>query len=373
MKKGKFYWCSLMRYLWTVLNSFRYSCKTQPFGFQTVATVLRYTSLRTVTQRYLKSLTPVFTCLTIFILLFLLTACGRKLDPNLDDYLQPEPVASLTLSATYDKILISWSYPEKEKTKIESFLIERESKGEKKTLGYYNKETTSLEDKDFTFGETYRYRIFAIRPKGIYSKPTEATITPQKLPEVENITYKINPEGVMLSWDAQNSLTYNIYRVNQKGERVKIGSTDKKFFLDELLYGSISSYKENSQSEIPYVITTSKSYESAYLESKGIETKVSIESFIPTKPKEVFWSVNEQGVYISWKETKERWIKGYRIYRKTADEKSYELVGETMIPLFFDAKYNITNIKSPVYYKITSEAPLKESEAVEIKVEVHDG
>lgn len=173
--------------------------------------------------------------------------------------------------------------------------------------------------------------------------------------------------------DAQNSLTYNVYRINQKGERVKIGSTDKKFFLDELLYGSISSYKENSQSEIPYVITTSKSYESAYLESKGIETKVSIESFIPTKPKEVFWSVNEQGVYISWKETKERWIKGYRIYRKTADEKSYELVGETMIPLFFDAKYNITNIKSPVYYKITSEAPLKESEAVEIKVEVHDG
>ncbi|WP_297211153.1 MULTISPECIES: fibronectin type III domain-containing protein [Thermodesulfovibrio] len=320
-----------------------------------------------------KSLNRASIFLFILSLLFLLTACGRKLDPNLDDYLQPEAVSKLTLSATYDKILISWSYPEKEKTKIESFLIERESKGEKKTLGYYNKETTSLEDKDFTFGETYRYRIFAIRPKGIYSKPTEAVITPQKLPEVENITYKINPEGVMLSWDAQNSLTYNIYRVNQKGERVKIGSTDRNFFLDELLYGSISSYKENSQSEIPYVITTSKSYESAYMESKGIETKVPIESFTPTKPEEVFWSVTEQGVYISWRECKEKWIKGYRIYRKKADGKIYELIGETMIPLFFDAEFNMNTIKSPVYYKITSEAPLKESEAVEIKVEVQDG
>lgn len=373
MKKDKYYWCSLMRYLWTVLNSFRYSCKTQPFGFQTVATVLRYTSLRTVTQRYLKSLTPVFTCLIVFLLLFLLTACGRKMDPNLDDYLQPEPVPKLTLSATYEKILISWSYPEKEKAKIESFLIERESKGEKKTLGYYNKETTFLEDKDFTFGETYKYSIFAIRPKGIYSKPTEAAITPQKLPEVENITYKITPEGAMLSWNAQNSLTYNIYRINQKGERVKIGSTEKNFFLDELLYGNIIIYKENSQSEIPYIITTSQSSESAYLESKGMEIKVPIESFLPTKPEEVFWSVNEQGVYISWRENKERWIKGYKIYIKTADENSYTLIGETMIPFFFDAQYNINNIKSPLYYKITSEAPLKESEAVEIKVEVQDG
>lgn len=320
-----------------------------------------------------KSLNRASNFLFILSLLLILTACGRKLDPNLDDYLQPEPVPNLTLSATYEKILISWSYPEKEKAKIESFLIERESKGEKKTLGYYNKETTFLEDKDFTFGETYKYGIFAIRPKGIYSKPTEAAITPQKLPEVENITYKITPEGAMLSWNAQNSLTYNIYRANQKGERVKIGSTDKNFFLDKLLYGNIIIYKKNSQSEIPYIITTSQSSESAYLESKGMEIKVPIESFLPTKPEEVFWSVNEQGVYISWRENKERWIKGYKIYRKFSDEKTYTPIGETMIPLFFDPEFNINNIKAPIYYKITSEAPLKESEAVEIKVEVQDG
>lgn len=306
-------------------------------------------------------------------LFFLLSGCGRKMDPTLEDYLQPEPVQKLSLTATYDKILISWSYPEKAKTKIESFLIERESKGEKKSLGYYSKETTSLEDRDFTFGETYKYRIFAIRPKGIYSKPAEAIITPQKLPDVETIQYKITSQGVMLSWNAQNSLNYNIYRINQKGERVKIGSTDKDFFLDELFHSTITAFADPNKAEILYLITTYLSSESTYMESKGTGIAIPVNLFIPSKPHEVFWSINEQGVYISWKEVPEKWSKGYKIYRKTQDEREFKPLGETTIPLFFDAEYNSNNIKLPVYYRVTTEAPFTESDAIEIKVEVQSG
>lgn len=360
-----------MRYLWTVLKSFRYSCKTQPFRFQTFANALRYTSLRTVTQRYLKSLTPVFTY--FFILCLLLSGCGRKMDPTLEDYLPPEPVEKLSLMATYDKVLITWGYPEKAKTKIESFMLERENNGEKKSLGYYDKHTTSLEDKNFIFGKTYKYRIVAINPKGIYSKPTEAKITPQKLPEMEKFQYKITSQGVMLLWDTQNTLNYNIYRINQKGERIKIGSTDKNLFLDELLYSTIFAFTSIYKPELSYIITTYISSESTFMESKGTHITIPLDSFIPSKPQEVFWSINEQGVYISWKEVAERWIKGYKIYRKIANEKDFKLIGETMIPLFFDADYNISNINGTIYYKITTIGPLKESEAIEIRVEVQFG
>ncbi|MEN2993886.1 MAG: fibronectin type III domain-containing protein [Thermodesulfovibrio sp.] len=314
-----------------------------------------------------------YLCLLLFLLiLFLLSGCGKKADPTMEDYLPPEPVQNLNLIATHDKILITWNYPEKAKEKIKSFLIERQSDSEIKVLGYYDKNTTSLEDREFQFEKTYKYQIFAITPKGIYSKPTEAVITTKKLPEVEKINYKVTLDGVLFSWTLNDSLIYNIYRVNKKNEKIKIGSTDKDFFLDELLYSSIDEFIDPLMPELSYFITTSVSYGSTYIESKGTNIRVPLEFFIPSKPEEVFWTINEQGVYISWKEASEKWLKGYRIYRKGKDEKDFRPIAETMIPLFFDADYNI-NKKEAIYYKITTIGPLKESEPVEIKVEVQSG
>lgn len=59
-----------------------------------------------------------------------------------------------------------------------------------------------------------------------------------------------------------------------------------------------------------------------------------VAEFIPSKPEEVFWTVNENGVYISWREVPEKWIKGYKVYRKTASDSDFILIGDTMIPLF---------------------------------------
>lgn len=309
----------------------------------------------------------------LLILLIFLISCGKKLDPTLENYLPPDQVGKLNLTAIHDRVLITWNYPDKSKSKIESFLIERESRGEKKSLGYYDKNTTSLEDRDFIFGETYKYSIFAISPKGIYSKPTEAEITPQKLPDVENIDYKITSEGVLLSWNNQNSLLYNIYRINHKDEKIKIGSTDKNSFLDTLTYQPLSSLKTGFKEEITYIITTYFYFELKYMESKGTQIKVPMNSFVPSKPTEIFWSINEQGVYISWKEVPEIWIKDYKIYRKTIKEQDFKFIGETKIPFFLDTDYNIHKTKLPIHYKITTEGPLRESESVEIRIEVQFG
>lgn len=319
----------------------------------------------------------------IFILLILcfFSGCGRKTDPTLEDYLQPEPVEKLSLMAFQDKIVISWNYPERKKSKIESFFVERENSGQIKSLGFFDNQTNFIEDRDFNYGEIYKYRLFAISRKGIYSKSVESTIITKKLPEVENLQYKIIDEGVMLSWQAKNSVMYNVYRINQdikhftegeklkelKEEKIKRGSTDKNFFLDKLNY---SAFNPESSSFLIYLVTPYISENSTYIEGKGTKIIIPLDDFIPSKPQEVFWTVNEKGVYISWREVAQKWIKGYIICRKTLKDSDFVIIGQPMIPLFFDVEYNISNLKTPVYYKIFSAGPLKKSEPVEIKVEV---
>jgi len=343
-----------------------------------------FSSIRTLSEPKAKNL-----LLIIVLLLLFLSGCGRKMDPTLEDYLQPEPAQNLTLSASYDKIVISWSYPEKNKSKLNSFLLEREKAGQIKSLGYFDNQTNSYEDKDFALGETYKYRLFAINKKGIYSKSIETSITPRKLPEVENIQYKITEEGVMLSWQAVDSVMYNIYLINQKGEKSKKGFTDKNFFHDKITSSTLSSFISSDEnitntaylqssvfslqpSYLTYLISPYISEGTSYIEGTGRELKILLDDFIPSKPEEVFWAINENGVYISWKEVPEKWIKGYKIYRKTAIDSDFILIGETLIPLFFDVDYNINNLKTPIYYRIFSEGPLKNSETVEIKVEVQN-
>lgn len=298
----------------------------------------------------------------LFIFIFLLFGCGMKMDPTLEDYLQPEPAQNLSLKAFWDKVLVSWSYPEKNKAKLSSFLLERENNGKIKSLGFFSPETTSFEDKDFTFGQIYKYRIFAINKKGIYSKAIEDEITPKKMPQVENAQYKITDDGVLLSWK-KDLVMYNIYRINEKGEKIKRCSTEKNFFLDEI-------YSIEASEHIKYLITSYVLENSTYIEGKATEIIIPLSSFIPSEPEEVFWTINENGVYISWKEVPQRWIKGYKIYRKTSTD--FVFIEDSITPLFFDVEYNINNLKSAIYYRICSFGPLKESNPVEIKVEVVD-
>uniref|UniRef100_A0A7C4EK47 Fibronectin type III domain-containing protein n=1 Tax=Thermodesulfovibrio aggregans TaxID=86166 RepID=A0A7C4EK47_9BACT len=308
--------------------------------------------------------------ITVALILLIFSGCGRKLNPTLEDYIQPEPVEKISLSVFHDKITVSWSYPEKMKKKVKSFLVEKENNGQIKSLGFFDVMSSSCEDRDFKFGQIYKYRIYAINIKGIYSKPAQATVKPEKLPEVEDLQYKITDSGIFLSWKAEDSLMYNIYQINQKGEKVKRGSTGNNIFLDEL---TSSAFDPEPPEFLIYLVSSYISDNYAYIESKGTEINIPVNSFIPSRPEHVFWAVNENGVSISWREVPERWIKGYRVYRKTFHDQDFIKIGETMIPSFFDADYNINNLKMPVYYRIFSAGPVKESEPVEIKVEVTDG
>lgn len=325
MRKGKYCWCFLMRYLWTVL------------------------------------------------ILIFLTSCGRKLEPTMEDYLEPEKVSKFSISVIEDRVTLQWSYPDREKVKIKGFIIEREKGGEKKSLGLFDRNSESMEDRDVKFGEIYTYSIYALKPKGIFSKPNKVQVHLKRLPEVKDLKATVSASGVLLSWGGEESLTFNVYRINHRGERVKVVSTDEKSFMDEISSSFLESLRDNSVEEVRYLINTSKSEEILYRESAGKDIAVSLKMFIPSKPSEIFGAVGEEGVSISWKEIPEAWKGGYRVYRKTPESKDFTFIGETLIPLYLDREYNLRNIKFPLNYRITSKGPLLESEPAEIKIEVTDG
>lgn len=322
--------------------------------------------------RIVKSLNRTSNFILILTLLLLLTSCGRKLEPTMEDYLEPERVSKFSVSVIDQKVTLQWSYPDKEKVKIKGFVIEREREGERKSLGFFDKKIESFEDKEVEIGKAYTYSIFAVKPKGILSKPNIVQVDLTKLPEIREPKAEVIPLGVRLSWQSNKNLQFNIYRVNSKGERVKIASTEVNSFIDEVSSSFLESLRDKFD-EVRYIITTSKKEESLYRESSGIDVSVSLKMFTPSKPTEVFGAVSEQGVSISWKEIPQSWSSGYRVYRKTQEDRDFTLIGETLIPLYFDREYNLSNLRFPVFYKITSKGPLFESEPVQIKVEVTDG
>lgn len=313
------------------------------------------------------------TILTFLLTLFVTSSCGRKLNPTLDDYIEPVMVSKFNISVIDKRVTLSWSYPEKEKGRIKGFIIERENKGEKQTLGFYDKNSNLAEDKDIRYGYTYIYSIFAVKPKGVLSKPTKIELFIIRLPEIENLKAKVTPLGVNMSWQSEASLNHNIYRVNDKGEKIKLITTENKTFTDEMTCSFLNTLKESSKGEVHYLITTLKANESVYIESEGLEIGVSLKKFIPSKPSDIFEAINEQGVSITWKEVPESWNCGYKIYRKTQQDKDFVHIGDTSIPLYLDREYNLKNLKFPIYYRITSKGILEESDPVEIKIEVHDG
>lgn len=299
----------------------------------------------------------------IFILAIFTASCGRKADPTMEDYIAPSSVENVTATFADNTITIQWSYPEKQKSSIAGFNIEKKtSEGEFINFQFVTPDVSFIQDKDFQFDKTYTYRITAANKKGIYSKPALLTITPLKLRKPENLTYFVTDEGVMLKWSYSDSLSYNIYRFD-KDKLLKRGGSENKFFIDD-----IRNLPDDIK-ELHYFIRAFMSKDNLYIEGDAEEIKIPLEKFIPEKVNSVVCSVTENGVYISWKENKERWIKGYRVYRKTALSEDFTLIAETKIPFFFDGEYKKGDHLS-ISYKITAVGPAVEGPAEEIFLEI---
>ena len=85
----------------------------------------------------------------VIIMLFSLSACGKKGAPTLKEYEKPAPPTLLRAIHREDKIILQWNYTAEKSKPFADFIILRSSGAEFKKLVYIGPDKRSYEDTDF--------------------------------------------------------------------------------------------------------------------------------------------------------------------------------------------------------------------------------
>lgn len=301
--------------------------------------------------------------LTAYCLLFLLSACGTKTLPSLKAYEKPPAATELSAVHREDKILLTWTYPESLRTNLKGFQVLRsEGQGFEK-LSFLSNDKSSFEDIGFKPNNRYRYTVVAKNLKDVLSEDSNiVTVLPRPLPAPpENVRFSIKADSVELSWTGSGEgVCYNIYRTNEKGiysdapvnrEPVcVVFFKDDKLFPDRPVFYSLRALLNTPIKDEGYA---------------SAETEVNSSLFVPSAPSDVRAVRTEAGIYLTWKEAPERWVKGYEVYKKIAGETEFKKLSKVRIPFFTDN----AKIAGRVWYAIKALGFSHGSEVVSIEVE----
>ena len=260
---------------------------------------------------------------------------------TLEAQLRTPTITSVEMDQMERKIKIKWS--DSNRTE-ESFEIRK--KGE---FGTYqiiaNVQKMEFEDSEFLEGLTYQYQIRAKRGDKYsdWSEPKSVSID-LPLPEtVRNLKVdSISPTSVKISWDCDIVYVsmYEIHRENEDGETVKLGTTDKKYFLDNTVdQDEIYTYK------VYAIRGVSKSYSPAHVLAIVPPNIVlpDIEDFSI-----IDWGSDYIKLYWSYGNNGQN---GFEIYRKEGNSGKYELINRVSANQKY---YTDTGLKNSTryYYKI---------------------
>jgi hypothetical protein len=290
--------------------------------------------------------------------LFLFSGCGKKGNPTMKSFEKPAAVANMSAIHRDGKVTIAWSYPKQAKITIKGFYVERaEEERPFENLAFLKGEVSQYSDEHFKTGEQYRYRIRVYSMRDIIGDDSpEIEVAPVRLPDPPRMmAYGLTDDALEIKWNEVPGASYNIYRSTEKGKYpgapLNARPLDKPFFSDRIETGMPVFYAVRAivQSNI-----RNEGDPSADLE-------VNPQSFIPTRPTDLRYVRSEDRGYLSWKENSETWVKGYKVYRRSATGE-YLPAGEAAIPLFVDE----VPVTAPTSYYVTSLGPVKESQPSEM-------
>lgn len=293
-------------------------------------------------------------CYLLILFSLLILSCGRKSAPQLKAFEKPERVENLKAIHNEKGIIISWSYPERKKVEIKGFIIVRSEGRDFERIGYsVDKDNPTFVDRDFKIDTSYRYRVIAEGIKGVLSDASELSVTPASLPEPpKNIRFLIKNDLIELSWDDKNRC-YNVYRAYQDEEYSRV---NKKPVCDSIFTDHIS-----PERPVHYIVRSTITTDILNEGPPSKKVTVGLDNYIPSQPKDLRIIIGNQKVFLLWKESPEIWVKGYRIYRRSEEEKDFRLIGETSIPGFTDS--NLTGLQGKrLFYMIKALGPIVESE-----------
>ena len=298
-------------------------------------------------------------CCQLFVVLLLLSSCGKKGDPTLKAYEKPQPPSQVTATCRPSEIILHWNFPKEKQTTIKGFYLMRASDGDFEKIAFLENSKRTYTDKDLNSGYTYKYKVISQNLRGITGNDSNTVeIKPNTLPlPPEKLSFTIEYNTLRLAWKgADEGASYNIYKSDKQGiytdapfnkQAIKGQSFEDVFDMKKPVYYTIRGISGDGVS---------------YEGPASAELSVNPLELVPSQPEHLQATVTLDSVYLIWKEPSETWITGYRVYREIKKKEGFVLIGEPQIPSFTDKE----KPSSKRSYRVTAIGPGKEGPAAEI-------
>ncbi|MEK6673369.1 MAG: hypothetical protein AABY42_07845 [Nitrospirota bacterium] len=303
---------------------------------------------------YCNNASSIITYACLIFILLIIASCGKKGPPTLKSYEKPDAPLSLSAVHREGNIILSWAYPANRKALIKGFNVLRSAGDGFKGIGFVANDKENYIDTDCKQGMTCQYKVVALSLTGILSKESNAIkVTPQPLPlPPEKVAFAVKNDHIELSWSGSFwDVCYNIYRTKEKG----------KYTLKPLNNEPVcmTSYKDTVFPELSVYYTIRSLYNTGIRDEgfASYEIVITPSDFRPSPPSGLRFAHADDRVYLTWEVSPEVWVKGYRVYRRTGDEKDFKTVAEVKTPSFTDT----TTSGKKAWYMIKSLGPVSES------------
>lgn len=281
------------------------------------------------------------------VFLFFLAACGKKIPLNLNAYQEPAPPSGLQAKETGGLLTLSWSYPVSKN--LAGFVIERKCYGAGHPDGDFKVIARLVKEMTFTDkiepGKTCLYHLRAKNLKDMLSEAAELKSTPSEAPPPPaGLAFRIGDDSVTITWEAQKKAeSYDVSR------KIAENEGESPILLTP------SPVKENSVKDatlpanaVTYLVSSVLVEDKVLYESLTSDITIKPADYIPKKVFKPDFVFTAEGVMLIWESNSERWVSGYRIYKKTG--LGFEKIGQSAVPSFVDA----TGGKAPAYYRIAA-------------------
>jgi fibronectin type 3 domain-containing protein len=261
-------------------------------------------------------------------------------------YEQPSAPSSLAAVHRENAVILAWDYPRSKRRYVREFRVMMAEKLLAST------DETVYEDSSIEIGKAYEYTVFALSTSGIVSDATaQVKVEIKEVPTAPTgLVAEVVKEGVSLGWShPQEDMLFNIYRSPERD-------------LKPLLPANPEPVSGTSYTDIPYasqtVYYTVRALVGGPARHEGPVSEVvelKPEAFVPSSPSDLRATIAGKKVLLAWKESREVWVRSYKIYR-SLDGEEFTLIGESRTPSFIDSE----GLKGNLYYKVRAVGPAVE-------------
>lgn len=304
---------------------------------------------------------PLAAVMIIMLACAFLASCGKKGDPSLKAFEKPMAPSNLRAIHREDSLLLSWSYSSSKEGSIAEFLLLRSKGPDFVILAHIDSQERSFVVRDFAMSASTAYKIMARNPRGVFSDDSNILrLTPTPSPPAPTgLAHTVEGDSVVLTWSpAEEGLLYNVYR----------RSAEEKYGLAPVNPSplSVNSFRHPLPLDrISYFVA--RALRGGAIRDEGPPSpEVAVNPFedlVPSRPRGLKSVETADMIFLSWEESHEPWVRGFRIYRRMGT-KDFALIGETQIPAFVDKEVSAGERD----YCVTALGPGKEGPCAELKV-----